>query len=148
MREEDEIMEELHGLDGYFSLSPDLNRTLLPTMYTEDSNDALYRELKSFPTGAHWFCPRRHKEDHIDYDNPDEPEEDMSLETKHQLIEDAKRRHKVAYRYSLILGLAPEVSGTLSKDYIDQLDEQLTTCDKCVHNWHMGRKPYLKELAE
>jgi senataxin len=54
----------------------------------------------------------------------------------------------VAYRYSLILGLAPEVSGTLSKDYIDQLDEQLTTCDKCVHNWHMGRKPYLKELAE
>jgi senataxin len=104
-------------------------------------------ELKSFPQYAHWFCPRRRDDDHIDYDNPDEAEEDMSLETKKELIEDAKRRHEVAYRYSLILGLAPAISGRLLDDYTQQLNKLLTTCDKCVHNWHMGRKPYLKELA-
>ncbi|KAG0651762.1 tRNA-splicing endonuclease positive effector [Hyphodiscus hymeniophilus] len=119
MREENEIMDELQGLDG---------------------------ELKSFPPDAHWFCPRRNDEDHIDYDHPFEPEEDMSPETKLELIQDAKRRHDVAYKYSLIFGLSPDVSGVLSKDYAQRLDLLLTTCDKCIRNWHIGRKPYLKDL--
>lgn len=72
----------------------------------------------------------------------------MSPETKKELIEAGKRRHKVAYRYSLILGLAPEVAGAMREEYIARLDELLKSCDKCAHNWHMGRKSYLKELAE
>lgn len=72
----------------------------------------------------------------------------MSLETKQELIRDAKRRHEVAYKYSLILGLAPEISGSMLEDYTARLNMLLTTCDKCVHNWHMGRRPHLKELAE
>ena len=112
------------------------------------TNVHLYSELKSFPAKAHWFCPRRHDEDQSDYDNPDEAEEDMSPETKHELIQDAKKRHAVAYKYSLILGLDPEISGHLLDDYTRRLNRLLMTCDKCVHNWHMGRKAYLKELAE
>lgn len=112
------------------------------------SNTVCDRELKSFPQDAHWFCPRRRDDDHIDYDNPREAEEDMSPETKQELIRDAKRRHEVAYKYSLILGLAPEISGNMLEDYTERLNRLLMTCDKCVHNWHMGRKPYLKELAE
>jgi senataxin len=108
----------------------------------------LYSELKSFPANAHWFCPRRHDEDQSDYDHPDEAEEDISPETKHELIQDAKRRHGVAYKYSLILGLDPGISGHLLDDYTRRLNKLLRTCDKCVHNWHMGRKAYLKELAE
>ena len=106
------------------------------------------RELKGFPRDSHWFCPRRNNDDPVDYDNPDEAEEDMSPETKQELIQDAKRRHQVAYKYSLILGLGQEISGHLLEDYTLRLNKLLTTCDKCVHNWHMGRKPYLKELAE
>ncbi|KAF8859379.1 hypothetical protein BDZ45DRAFT_621135 [Acephala macrosclerotiorum] len=121
MKEEAEIMDELQGLDG---------------------------ELKSFPPAAHWFCPRRRDDDDINYDDPDEAEEEMSPETRRGLIEEAKRRHEVAYKYSLILGLAPDISGRLLVDYTQRLNELLTSCDKCVHNWHLGRKAYLKDLSE
>ncbi|CZR51539.1 related to SEN1 protein [Phialocephala subalpina] len=121
MKEEAEIMDELQGLDG---------------------------ELKSFPPKAHWFCPRRRDDDDVNYDDPDEAEEEVSLETKRELIEEAKRRHEVAYKYSLILGLAPDVSGRLLHEYTLRLNELLTSCDKCVHNWHLGRKAYLKDLSE
>jgi senataxin len=108
----------------------------------------LHSELKSFPPEAHWFCPKRYDDDQVDYDNLDEAEEDMSPETKRELVQDAKRRHEVAYKYSLIFGLSPEISGRLLESYTQRLNKLLTTCDKCVHNWHMGRKAYLKELAE
>ena len=104
--------------------------------------------LKSFHVDAHWFCPKRNDEDQVDYDNPAEPEEDISPETKLELIKDAKRRQDVAYKYSLIYGLSPDVSGVLLENYNRRLNQLLTSCDKCVHNWHMGRKAYLKELAE
>ncbi|KAH8684862.1 SEN1 N terminal-domain-containing protein [Tricladium varicosporioides] len=121
MKEEAEIMDELHGLDS---------------------------ELKSFPTEAHWFCPRRNDEDAVDYDQLEEAEEDMSLETKIELIEDAKHRQEVAYKFSLILGMAPEIAGRMLDDYTQGLTRLLTGCDKCVRNWHMGRKAHLKYLAE
>jgi senataxin len=72
----------------------------------------------------------------------------MNLETKHELIQDAKRRHTVAYKFSLILGLSDEVSGQLRIDYTRGLHQLFTKCDKCIRNWHGGRKAYLKELAE
>lgn len=121
MIEEAEILDELSGLDG---------------------------ELKSFPSQAHWFCPRRTDDDPTDYDQPDQADADMSVETKKELIQDSKIRHQKAYRYSVVLGLAPEVAGRALEDYIKKLDRLLTICDKCVHNWHLGRKAYLKELSE
>ena len=147
MRDVNEIMDELQGLDGYDpSLAPVRPRHL--SWVSSLLTSSAYSELKNFSPEAHWFCPKRNDDDHIDYDNPAEPEEDMSPETKLELIEDAKYRHKVAYKYSLILGLAPEVSGVLLEDYTQRLNKLLTGCDKCVHQWHMGRKTYLKELAE
>ncbi|RDL37134.1 Uncharacterized protein BP5553_04567 [Venustampulla echinocandica] len=113
-----------------------------------DELEELGRELKSFPADAHWFCPLQADDDPIDYDHPDEPEEDISAEKKLQLINDAKRRHEVAYKLSLVLGFAPEGSKGILEEYTDGLNKLLTSCDKCVHNWHMGRKGYLKELTE
>lgn len=107
-----------------------------------------YRELKSFPVDAHWFCPKLNDDDPIDYDNPDVAEVDVSSQTKHQAIQDFKRRQEVAYKVSLVLGLSPEVSGKMMEDYTRRLNALLTSCSKCVSNWHMGRKSYLKELAE
>ena len=119
-----------------------------PVLTEQLANIFLKSEINSFSADAHWFCPKRNDEDHIDYDNPFEPEEDMSPETKLELIQDGKRRHDVAYKYSLILGLSPDISGVLLEDYTRRLNKLFTSCDKCVHNWHMGRKAYLKELAE
>lgn len=106
------------------------------------------RELESFDAKAHWFCPRRSDDDPADYDNPDDDEEDMSHETKEEIIEESKRRHDVAYRYSTIIGISPEVSGRLLTAYTTRLHKILMHCDKCVHNWHLGRKAHLKYLSE
>jgi senataxin len=141
MREEAEIVDELQGLDG-FVLLPLIPNPLWVLILP------IFSELKSFPTEAHWFCPKRRDDDHIDYAHPDEAEEDMSPETKRELILDGKRRHKTAYKYSMIFGLAPEDTGGMREDYTLRLNQLLTTCDKCDYNWHMGRKAYLKEISE
>ena len=107
-----------------------------------------FSEIKSFPSGSHWFCPRRNYDDLIDYDEPDEPEEDMSAATKHEMIQDGKKRHAIAYKFSIILGLDPEISRELRDAHFGHLDKLFTSCDKCVRNWHRGRKSYLKDLAE
>jgi len=107
-----------------------------------------FSEIKSFPSGSHWFCPRRNDDDLIDYDEPDEPEEDMSAATKHEMIQDGKKRHAIAYKFSIILGLDPEISRELRDAHFGHLDKLFTSCDKCVRNWHRGRKSYLKDLAE
>lgn len=71
----------------------------------------------------------------------------MSSETKKELIRDAKRRHNVAYKFSLVLGMAPDIVGDMLKEYTRRLNGFLIKCDKCVQHWHMGRKAYLKEVA-
>lgn len=140
MHDEAEIMDEIHGLDVFVLTTAPLHSQLLISLCNS--------ELKSFPPGAHWFCPRRNHDDPVDYDKPDQPEEEMSPETKHELIEDAKKRHDIAYRSSLITGLDQEIAGRMLQDYIIKLNGQLANCDKCVRNWHQGRKAYLKHLAE
>ena len=104
----------------------------------------------SFPTGAHWFCPRRQDDDDVDYENLSEPDpdEDVTIAEKQKLIAESKARHDIAYKFSLILGLAPEVTGQMLRDYSERLGKLFTSCDKCVRNWHKGRKAYLKELSE
>ncbi|KAF7952535.1 uncharacterized protein EAE97_002032 [Botrytis byssoidea] len=121
MPDEADIMDELHGLHG---------------------------ELKSFPADAHWFCPKRNDEDYVDYSHPDDAEEDMSAETKKELIQDAQRRQTVAYKFSLTIGLDRDAGGAMVEGYLERLNKLLMCCDKCVHNWHIGRKAYLKELTE
>lgn len=72
----------------------------------------------------------------------------MSPDTKRELIQDAKRRHNVAYKYSIILGLAPEDTADMREPYLERMNALLETCDKCGYNWHMGRKQYVKEISE
>ena len=84
----------------------------------------------------------------MDYDQPNEPEEGMSQETKKELVQDFKKRYKVAYRYSQILGLNEDITGKAREEYSAALDHILKLCDKCVFNWHVGRKEHLKWLSE
>jgi len=72
----------------------------------------------------------------------------MSAETKREMIQNGKKRHATAYKFSIILGLDPELSRELRDTHFDHLDKLFTSCDKCVRNWHQGRKAYLKHLAE
>ncbi|KAI1005560.1 putative ATP-dependent helicase [Podosphaera aphanis] len=121
MKEEVEIMNELHRLDG---------------------------ALRSFPQDVHWFCPKQNDDDFVDYSNLEEAEESISPEIKAELIQASKKRHHVAYRCSLVLGLAPEQAGRMLEEYKHRLNILLSSCDKCVYNWHLGRREFIKELSE
>ncbi|RKF61890.1 Helicase SEN1 [Erysiphe neolycopersici] len=121
MREELEILNELHGLDG---------------------------ALKKFPPNVHWFCPKQHDDDYLDYTNLNETEGDIDSAKKKEILKDSKKRHEVAYKCSLVLGLAPEQAGRMLEEYTQRLNQLLSSCDKCVYNWHLGRREFLKELSE
>jgi senataxin len=142
MREENEIMDELQRLEGSVPFSR------LQNLVEGFADKKSKSELRSFHPDAHWFCPKRNDDDHIDYDHPYEPEEDMSPETKVELIQEGKRRHDVAYLFTIVFGLSPDVSGAHLTGYTPRMNQLLTSCDKCVYNWHIGRKPFLKDLTE
>lgn len=72
----------------------------------------------------------------------------MPLGAKKELVEEGKQRHEVAYKYSIILALNVEVAGQPMVEFTQRLNKLLTSCSVCIANWHMGRKPYLKELQE
>ncbi|CAD6502733.1 BgTH12-05323 [Blumeria graminis f. sp. triticale] len=122
-----EIMNELQGLNGF---------------------DSPLQTLQKFPPNVHWFCPKQNDDDYVDYSNLDETEDEVTPEKKQELIRDSKDRHKVAYKCSLVLGLAPEQAGRMLEEYKQQLNHLLSRCDKCVYNWHFGRRAFLKELSE
>ena len=70
----------------------------------------------------------------------------MSPEGKKEIIEEGKYRHEVAYKYSIILAVNQELSGTMLVYFTQRLNQLLSSCAACIRNWHMGRKAYLKEL--
>jgi len=109
------------------------------------------RRMQGFPPEAHWFCPKQNDDDPINYNDPDNDDEDASSATKKQRIEESEQRQECAYRFAISLGLSVEENaeaGGLVDEYLKRLSQLLTTCDKCVRNYHMGRKDFLKYLAE
>ncbi|RDW92450.1 hypothetical protein BP5796_01844 [Coleophoma crateriformis] len=118
----------------------------------EDELHNIYGELKSFPSDAHWFCPKQSDFDEADYDDLETVDDVVDLTTKDKRKKDARERQNAAYKFSLIFGLdagdAGDTFQTMLDFYTQRLNELLTVCDKCVRNYHMGRKAYLKSLAE
>jgi senataxin len=118
------------------------------------ANPQLSRLLKSYHQDAHWFCPKRSAEDYHDYSNPDEAEDDdeegegISVAEKHQAIKEGEQRSRVAFAASLVVGAGEFAPPGFHEYYIQKLDTLFQSCDACVRRWHIGRKGYLKELAE
>jgi senataxin len=110
--------------------------------------------LKNYHQDAHWFCPKQSAEDYHDYSKPDEAEDDdgeyegISVENKHKAIKAGEQRAKVAFSASLVVGLGEFAPREFHDYYTQKLDTLFQSCDACVRRWHIGRKAYLKELAE
>lgn len=117
-----------------------------------------YRQLiKSCPPGAHWFCPKRQNEDLLNYDDLNASDADAEAEhvtsaQKAKLIDEGDERLKIAYKlFEIYLFDTVNMGDTLAeakRDHAGRSVEFLTTCDHCVRNYHMGRKPFLKEFSE
>lgn len=108
--------------------------------------------LKSWSTEYHWFCPKRRDDDSLNYDDPgasdtEEEEEHVTSEQKAKLIEESYRRTQIAYRLCMVYGLSEEEAADWQERHRKRSNELLTTCDRCVRNWHMGRKAFLKEVS-
>jgi senataxin len=118
----------------------------------------LYRQLnKSCPPGAHWFCPKRHDEDLLNYDDLDTSDADAEAENitsaqKTKLIDESDERLKIAYKlFEIYLFDTVSMEDPLAeakRDHRGRSVAFLTTCDHCVRKYHMGRKPFLKEFSE
>lgn len=87
-------------------------------------------------------------DDTYDYDHLDEDEEGISVAEKRKAVADGKKRQETAFGCSLILGLDEDDSSELRSYYGNRLGSSLSQCDKCIYNWHMGRKAFLKKLSE
>jgi len=118
----------------------------------------LYRQLiKNSPPGSHWFCPKRQDDDPLNYDDPDASdveaeEEDVTSAQKAKLIDEGNERLVIAYKlFELhIFEMADMGDALLDARLGHRARSQglLTTCDRCVRNYHMGRKHFLKEFSE
>ncbi len=118
----------------------------------------LYRQLiKSWPREAHWFCPKRRDDDAINYDDPgaseaQAEEEHLTSTQKAKLIAEGDERLETAYKlFELHMFEMADMEDALldaRMDHRGRSQDLLTSCDRCVRNYHMGRKPFLKEFSE
>lgn len=109
--------------------------------------EAAFNRLRDFPQDAHICCPRVSEEDDEIYDDPNAPSKITPAE-KEQRIQDGKDRLDQIYRCSLILGLGDESAGNLGQEFGQRTCAFLKSCPACVRNWHKGRRPFLKDIAQ
>ncbi|KAI0379125.1 SEN1 N terminal-domain-containing protein [Hypomontagnella monticulosa] len=109
--------------------------------------EAAFNRLREFPEDAHICCPRVSEEDDEIYDDPSAPSQITPAE-KEQRIQDGKDRLDQIYRCSLILGLGEESAGNLGQEFGQRTCAFLKSCPTCVRNWHRGRRPFLKDIAQ
>ena len=118
----------------------------------------LYRLFtENWPAGAHWFCPKRQDDDPLNYDDPEVSEDEAEEEhitsvQKAELISESDKRLKTAYKlFELQIYELADMGNTLldaRMEHRSRSQDLLTTCDRCVRNYHMGRKSFLKEFSE
>ncbi|KAK1758566.1 SEN1 N terminal-domain-containing protein [Echria macrotheca] len=106
-----------------------------------------YNEFKSWPPGAHMFCPKINDEDTVRYDD-DVPAalDGISEEEKKNRMTAFGKRLIVGYRLSLLLGIRAEDASTWQGEWSDAANLCLTSCDACARNWHSQRDKFLKAL--
>lgn len=112
---------------------------------------------KSSSPGAHWFCPKRRDDDPLNYDDlsisdAEAEEEHITSAQKAKLIDEGDERLKIAYKlFEIHIFEMADMGDALvdaKLDHRGRSQDLLTTCDRCVRNYHMGRKPFLKEFSE
>ncbi|KAI1379674.1 SEN1 N terminal-domain-containing protein [Hypoxylon crocopeplum] len=109
--------------------------------------EAAFNKLREFPQQAHLCCPKTSEEDDEIYDDPD-ASSNIAVTEKEKRIQEGKDRLDQTYLCSLILGLEAEAAGNLGHEFGLRTNSFLTGCASCVRNWHKGRKPFLKDIAE
>ena len=102
-----------------------------------------FTKLRAIPKDLHLLCPKTGPEDESDYLNTSEADND-----KQKRIQEGKDRVQLAYWSSLVFGMDKDKFGAEMKELSGLLQHWLRSCDQCIINWHMSRKPFIREFAE
>lgn len=102
-----------------------------------------FAKLHAIPKDVHLLCPKTGPDDEEDYSNVAETDD-----AKKKRVQEGRDRVKLAYWSSLVFGMNKEKFDAEIKELNELLSLWLKTCDQCIINWHMSRKPFLREFAE
>lgn len=117
----------------------------IPTWTFADTS--LHSQLDEFPSGAHWLCPAYGDEDATLYNNPDEPDDNLTISEKHRRIQEAAARIQISYKYSLILGAQDqfEEAEEWLRSFKEEMSKQLE-CYECLKEYYRARRDFLVVL--
>nr|XP_036589021.1 helicase sen1 [Colletotrichum truncatum]KAF6800663.1 helicase sen1 [Colletotrichum truncatum] len=114
----------------------------------EDILEENFRKFGQIPPDVHLLCPKVHEDDFEDYDDLESPGEEITALEKKERVEDWKKRLDIAYWTSLLLAYGKDKAGVWLVEWGNRMAINLHNCDKCVLNWHMYRKKYLRIFSE
>lgn len=114
----------------------------------EDILEENFRKFGQIPPDVHLLCPKVDEDDYEDYDDVDSAGEEISALQKKERVEAWKKRLDIVYWTSLLLAYGKDKAGVWLEEWGKRMAINLHNCDKCVMNWHMHRKKYLRVFAE
>lgn len=102
-----------------------------------------FTKLRAIPKDAHLLCPKTGPDDEDDYTTVADADD-----AKRKRIQEGKDRVQVAYWCSLVFGMGKEKFENELKELKGHIENSLNTCEQCIINWHMCRKPFFRVFAE
>lgn len=102
-----------------------------------------YAKLRDIPDHVHLLCPKVDPNDEEDYENVSENDH-----AKQKLIQEGKDRIQATTWCMLVYAMGKDKFEAERKELNERLNQWLQKCDKCIMNWHMHRKSFLREFAE
>ncbi|TDZ34209.1 Helicase SEN1 [Colletotrichum spinosum] len=114
----------------------------------EDILEENFGKFSRIPAEVHLLCPKVDEEDFEDYEDLTTDGDDVSVEQKKKRVEEGKKRLDIVYWTSLLLAYGKDKAGVWLTEWGNRMALNLHNCDKCVLNWHMHRKQYLRTFAE
>jgi senataxin len=106
-----------------------------------------YEDFLKVPEDVHLLCPKISPDDLEDYEDLEHGSETITAEEKKKRVEDGQARQRIAYQAGVILSYPRDKSGVWLANFSARMEYYLQSCDKCVTNWHMGRKAGLQDLS-
>ena len=99
-----------------------------------------YRELKSLPEEAHWFCFRNLEDE--------KKESEATEDEEKERYEASNQRVQLALDALQILAFDGDDATTWQLWLKERLKTYLTSCDGCIRNYHCGKKQMKQNLEE
>jgi senataxin len=110
--------------------------------------DSWYAKFEAFPADLHMLCPKVDDDDQEDYTKLDDGFSSMTRSDKERRIQDGIERRRTTLWNSILFALEASRTQEKLEAYSLRLEHALTSCDKCIMNWHMGQTPFLREVQE